>query len=181
MPYQKNSFANRIRTAIHELAHAGATCTCEAISIKARLMERSDDKRMLCALRDMVRAGELVKVSPGVYALDQKKNTAPELRQVMWRILRMRRQVTADDLVEMAGASPAYAAEWLRTLAKHGVVRLSGDNSYRLLQDLVEMPELTDNADKLQHLRQKKKQAALAALDQAGKAIAQAQAAINEL
>jgi hypothetical protein len=177
---QKDSFANRIRTAVQELSAQGKECTTDSISIQALVSWRDDHKRMLNALRDMVKSGELTRVSTGVYARAPRTERDQELRQVMWRILRMRKSVTVEDLVEMAGASEAYAREWLRTATRHQIVRQEGD-IYRLIADQVAMPELTDNADKLRALREKKKQAVLDALDAANQALGKARAAITEL
>lgn len=177
---QKNSFANRVRTAVKDLTARGETCTTAAISIQSLVSTSKDHKRMSTALRDMVKAGELTRIGTGVYALAPKPASNPELRQVMWRLLRMRKAVSPSDLVELANASLGYAAEWLRGLERNGVVRREGD-IFRLLKDTVTMPELRDNADKLLALRDKKRHAALAALDAAAQALDRARATIIEL
>ncbi len=177
---QKESFANKVRTAVKELSDRGVVCNTENVSIQARVMSAKDQKRMLNALRDMTRAGELTRVRIGVYALANRQQTT-EKRQVMWRLLRQTRVRSVADLVEMAGVSDEYAKEWLQTLVKQGVVRQGENGNYRLLNDTVEMPEMTDNADKLRALREKKKQAAAKALDAANKALGRAMQAIKDL
>lgn len=177
---QKESFANRVRTAVKALAASGVECTVVNISLKVNIMNKVDNKRMLNALCDMVNGGELTRVRLGVYALRARSEAKPEICQVMWSLLHLRKLVTVDDLVEMASASHSYAQEWLTTLVRREVVRAEG-KAYLLLKDSVEMPELTDNADKLRALREKKKQAVLAALDVASQALDKAKAALNEL
>lgn len=176
---RKESFANTIRTAINELVANGREVSTTNISIQARLMNNKDHKRMLNALCDMTNVGKLVRLRAGVYGLTTESH--PETKsQVMWRLLRMRRRITVEDLVEMASVSEGYAGEWLRTLAKRQVVKAEGD-AFRLLKDTVEMPGLTDNAAKLRALREKKKQAAANALDAANKALSKAMQAISDL
>jgi len=176
---QSMSFANKIRTAVKEVLASGREASTINISLQAKVMTGKDQKRMLNALCDMTNAGELARVRPGVYALAAPRG--PENKnKVMWRLLRMRRRVTVDDLVEMAEVKELYAEEWLRTLARRGVVRKDG-KAFHLLLDTVEPPELTDNADKIRALREKKKQAAAIAMEAATKALGVAMQAINEL
>lgn len=177
---RKDSFANQVRMAVKALTAKGTACSTSNIATKAGVWGATDRKRMSNALRDMTRAGELTRVQPGVYALVDRQLPA-EKRVIMWRLLRQTRVRSVADLVEMAGVSTIYAQEWLQTLVKQGVVRQGEDGNYRLLKDTVEMPELTENADKLRALREKKKQAVLTALDCANQALGKARAAINEL
>jgi len=177
---QKSSFANKIRTAIHELTAAGTECSTTNISHQAFIQKPEDHKRMLGVLCDFRKAGELERVSLGVYALTNRKKPE-EKRQVMWRVLRMRRLVTIDDLVEMAGVHRDYAGEWLRTLEKQGVVRIGTNGAARLIKDSLEMPEVTDNAEKLRALREKKKKALSAALNSIEIGMDKARAALKDL
>jgi len=178
---QKNSFANAVRTAIKARIKSGhASCTTGDLAEALVMDTKVSRKRILTALRDMAKAGELTRVSPGVYTLAKQPPKPPELRQVMWSLLRMRRAVSVEDLMELSGAVRDYAAEWLRALVRRGVVRQDGD-TFRLIKDTVAMPELTDNADRLRAMRDKKKQAALSALVTAADAIAKAHDALNEL
>ena len=176
---QKNSLANRVRQAVNALIEEGKECSTGNISNKVGTMSRVEYKRVLNALCDLTKSGELRRVTRGVYAL-RDRQTPPEKRVVMWRLLRMRHAVTADDLVELAEVSRDYACQWLRTLEKHGVVRLTR-GKYRLIKDTVAMPVFDDNAKKLRELRAKKKQAALAALTMANEAIVRARNAVNNI
>jgi hypothetical protein len=119
-----------------------------------------EGKRMRDILSELFRAGELIRLRQGVYGLAPKGNQSSEIREVMWRVLRMRRAVTVDDLREMAGASEAYAKDWLRMLADKELVRKEGKTgcvaTWRLITDPVEMPVDDGKAAKLRRLRERR-------------------------
>ena len=119
---------------------------------------------MLNSLSDMYKAGRIRRVSQGMYTLAAADK--PEIRKVMWRLLRMRRAVAIGDLQEMAGASERYAREWLQMLEKKEIVRHEG-GIWRLLVDMVDMPEDDAAAEKYRKLREKKKGQAMADLQHA--------------
>lgn len=184
MGARTQSFAHRIRQAIHQLHAEGRELTTTNIANQADLKTFKESKRMGSVLSDLYKAGEVDRVRRGVYVLKDRRRPE-EKRQVMWRILRMRRRVTVDDLIEMAGVSRDYAREWLRALTKRGVtrkitIRKDKPRVWQLVNDTVSMPDLADNADKLRELRRKKK-AALAALDQADILIQAARREIEEI
>lgn len=186
------SFARQVYDAVKSLGPGDTEVSIVDLAIALEVKGRANDKKLYNALCDLKKAGKVERVKTGVYRLlpppaATATTTVTEKRQVMWRILRMRRRVTAADLVEMADVSDAYAHEWLRELASREVVRRvdPGQNQpfcYRLINDPVEMPELTDNADKCRALREKKKQAISAAFAAANQAMNKALAiAINDL
>lgn len=176
------SFAGRILEKLKELAGQSETGRVTAGDLSAGMMiqTRGDHKRMLNALCDMRRAGKVVRVAIGVYAVDNGPRK-PEIREVMWRILRMRKRVTVDDLVEMAGASASYAEKWLRMLAAKGVVREAGNCplSWQLVVDKVDMPVDTAAAERLRKLRKRQKEKLLATLDAAKGLLEQVRAEIE--
>jgi len=147
------TFANRIREACRGLARSGEFGGSE-IAHAAGLQTYMDKRRMHVVLRDMRRRGEVRVVARGRYAYARTAGSARK-QEVMWRLLRARRRVTVDDLVELAEVSRAYAREWLRALARQEVIRKIEDR-WLLLADSVEMPKSTDNAEKLRLLRQKR-------------------------
>lgn len=154
----KESFAGRVLARIRE---AGG----DVESVKLlRAMDigygdSPEKKRFYTALRDLRRSGKLVKVSPGVYrAIKPMGAPAPfSIAQVMWRVLRAKRSVTVEDLVEMAGAKASYAKEWLGMLEGHGVIAAAGER-YRLIKDTVEMPRDEAKAERLRAMRARKKE-----------------------
>ena len=80
----------------------------------------------------------------------------------MWRLLKMRRRVTVDDLVEMAGVSRDYAREWLLILVRREVARKIQEPGkaglWVLINDTAEMPLDENKAARLRGIRLKKKQ-----------------------
>ncbi len=164
------SFANRILEKLKELAAQSETGRVTAGDLSAGLMIQTsvDRKRMQNSLCDMRRAGKVVRIETGVYAVNNCPGK-PEIREVMWRILRMRKRVTVDDLVEMAGASRSYAEKWLRMLAEKGVVRETSNFplSWQLVVDHIDMPADTRAAERLRKLHKKQKEKLRAMLDEA--------------
>lgn len=183
------SFAKTVLDAVSALAassgaFAGLASVSE-ISDALMIQTTAQHKRMLNTLSDLKNAGRILRVSQGVYA-PVKLESKPEIREVMWRLLRMRRRVMVDDLIEMAEASAEYASDWLKMLEVRGVVRKINQGggkpcAWQLINDTVEMPVDTDKAVKYRALRLKKKQQAMADLAAAQKLIGKAHQAISEM
>jgi predicted transcriptional regulator of viral defense system len=120
----------------------------------------------------LVKGGELVRVKPGRYRWRGGLSGPSNQKQVMWRVLRARKLVTAPDLMELAGAGFEYACEFLQRLEKQGAVQQVGKvkageyRKYRLVND--PGPELPRDYDKAEYLRRRREQqkAALAKLDE---------------
>lgn len=177
----RESFAKTVFDTLGKLSAASGEATVTDLSHTLTLQTRAAHKRMLNALSDHLKAGRVKRVRQGVYAMASSP-AQPDIQSVMWRILRMRKRVSVDDLVEMAGASASYAAEWLRMLERRGVARREGGHAdWRLIHDTVEMPCDTEKADRFRELRKKKKQQALADLAAAQKLIGKAHQAITEM
>lgn len=181
------SFSKRVLAAVTDRAASApeGQATVSDISDALMIQTTAEHKRMLNTLSDLKNAGRILRVSQGVYA-PVKREVKPELREVMWRVLRMRRRVVVDDLVEMAGSGVEYAGDWLKMLEVRGVVRKINQGVgkpciWQLINDTVEMPVDTDRAAKYRALRKKKKQQALADLAAAQKLIGKAHQAIQEM
>ena len=181
------SFSKRVFTAVTDRVASSpeGQATVSDISDALMIQATAEHKRMLNTLSDLKNAGRIVRVSQGVYA-PAKREAKPEIRERMWRVLRMRRRVMVDDLVEMAEASAEYASDWLRTLEVQKVVRKINPGGgkpcvWQLINDTVEMPVDTNSAAKYRALRKKKKQQALADLAAAQKLIGKAHQAITEM
>ncbi|MHB8808936.1 MAG: hypothetical protein ACYC9M_02835 [Desulfobulbaceae bacterium] len=182
------SFAQKVLVTLIRLSAKLGEAEVGELSNALMVQTRERHKRMLNALSDLKKAGKVVRLRQGVYApAPDKSLPSSELRAVMWRLLRMRRRVTVDDLVEMAGASATYALDWLQMLHARGVVSkltqgaASNPRVWQLINDTVEMPVDTDNAARLRELRKKKKQQALADLAAAQKLLGKAHQAITEM
>jgi DNA-binding transcriptional ArsR family regulator len=188
----RDSFADKVRKTMEQLGGGDTLVlderqglvTAEAIFDALGVALKKSKDRTRTALRDLKRSGEIESAGRGVYRWLGKKRPEPEIKIAMWKLLRARRVVTISDLRELAGASEAYAAEWLRTLAKRGIVRKirkANPATYQLAKDTVELPDLTDNAMKLRELRKRRKEEALQSLDRAAAAIADAKAALTSM
>jgi|GEM_PF-604794 len=204
----RDSFADKVRKTMEQLGGGDTLVlderqglalderqglvTAEAIFDALGVALKKSKDRTRTALRDLKRSGEIESAGRGVYRWLGKKRPEPEIKIAMWKLLRARRVVTISDLRELAGASEAYAAEWLRTLAKRGIVRKirkANPATYQLTKDTVELPspsgqglpDFTDNAMKLRELRKRRKEEALQSLERAAAAIADAKAALTSM
>lgn len=181
MAAQKHSFANKVRTTAHRLAPAEFSPA--ELALEMDIANPKTKKRLSTTIRDLLRAGEIRRIKEGAY-LWVGKGGQNEKRQIMWRLLRMRRTVSVDDLMELAGVAREYALEWLRMLVRQEVVKKTGSedkSKYRLINEAAEMPDDERKAAKLRRLRRKQKKEALAALEQADAAISAARQAINNI
>ena len=175
----RESFAGRIREAAKSLGAGGKEFRADELGHEAGIQTRKDMRHMYRTIIDFVRAGEIERAERGVYRYRGKPAGRPQIQLIMWRILRARRAVTIEDLQELAGASAAYAKQWLMMLARRQIVRKLSNGKYHLIQDPVEMPRDEEKAEKLRTIRERKK-AALKALDHAFSAIADARKAISQ-
>jgi len=134
----------------------------------------ADRTRVRSVVADLCKAGELVRVGEGIYRLVLKPAGKPQIQEVMWRVLRARRTVALADMEELAGASPAYATEWLQMLVRRKIVRHLKNGNWQMVTDPgPTMPLNDEKAERLRNLRAKKKEA-LDAMDRAFMAIAEA-------
>lgn len=179
--------ASRVRE-IMKAAPSGTAFTGRALARALGLSSPRERETLRSALRDMRRRGEVERLPDGGYRRTGLKRDKPEIREVMWHFLRSRRQcgspVTVADLVEVCGASAKYATEWLQMLTRRGVLKRVSEfglpGAYRMVTDPVEMPEDEPKKARLKAVYDHKKRA-LAALDQAARAIIEARIAIASI
>ena len=158
------SFAKTVSDTLQAAAQSGGgEADVTKLSCLLLLKTGKDHKRLLNTLSDLACRGKVVRVRQGVYAPAPAAGK-PDKCEIMWRLLKMRRRVTVDDLVEMADVSPAYAHEWLQLLVKREVVRRiprtgGFGEGWMLINDLAEMPQDSDKAERLRNIRLKKKKA----------------------
>lgn len=152
----KGSFSNAVIEAIEKLAGPSGEASVQDMARELFIQNQRRHKILVDTLSDLYKAGRVRRLRQGVYAM-VAKDAAPEIREVMWRVLRVRNVVTLEDLQEMAGASEEYAMEWLRTLERRELVTKLGNGRWQICTSEVSAPELTDNADKLKRIRRYKK------------------------
>ena len=178
---KRTGMAGRVREAIKSLGAGGREIESKALAIELDMVSDHEKQVMYRVIRDFVKAGEISRVRRGVFVCN-RKDKSPELQEVMWRYLRIKKIVTIDDLVAVSRASREYAAEWVYMLARREIVekiRLGGARKYRLISDPVIMPVNDENRKKLRRLRRKKQRQALVALGEAQNAISRARKALE--
>lgn len=181
----KETFAGRLRVAAQKVGEGGREFSVNDLVDAMGIQDRAGKRKIWESSRDFVRYGEWERVDKGLYRITGKERTVktPEKRQVMWRYLRMKRQrgesVTIDDLVEMSGASEAWAREWIGQLVKNGVVRDHGNGKFKLIKDQVPMPVFDEKAEKLRQLRRSRIEALRQAAQHAHNALNSLMAAIE--
>jgi len=153
------SFSRQVLDAANTLLTVRNEVSTDDISKELNIQTRRDHKRLIWVLSNLKQAGRLSWIRQGVYGA--RLQAKPDKREWMWRVLRMRRRIQLDDLVEMTGVNRDYAKQWLRLLVKHGIAFKQQEpgmkGTWHLMNDLAECPVDTDKAVRLRKLRQEKK------------------------
>lgn len=156
-------FAQEMRSVFQDKFPAALTAEELALELGVVPGERN---RIASAIRDFVNRGEVEKTDiDGTPAyLYVKRPTAPNKKQVMWRLLRARRRVTIEDLQELAGVDEGYARRFLKNLEEMEITRKihNHPNSpaiWQLVNDTIVEPETNKNAERLRLLRANRKAA----------------------
>lgn len=165
------SYARTVLEKALELAAAkSGEVTSGDISSALFIQTRLAHKRLLNTLSELSRTGKLRRVSQGTYAppiVGMAKQ--PTKWQRMWNLIKMRKRVTVEDLVELGEVSHDYAIECLRILVRRGYVRKIQQPGkigvWIALCDTVKAPVNDENAARLRELRRQKKEAITGRLD----------------
>lgn len=179
----KSSFAAKVRQAASALASADCDVSAANLCELLDLVTSADKKPLATALRDMKRRGEIESQGVGVYAVKALPKAAITKSEKMWRVLRARRRVSPDDLVELASVGRDYAKQWLWALGQKKIVVNVGAGMWRLAKDVGPTPpEMKENAEKLRGLRKASKiRQAIEALARGQKAFAEADEILREM
>lgn len=185
MTMAHQSFSKTIYdTAIEIAAKNNGEINCNQVSIALGARTGQEHKNILNILSQFYNAGKLQRLRKGIYA-PIHRHRPPDKRETMWRVIRMRKRVTADDLVELAFVGKEYAREWLQMLTKREVVRKiqepGGQAIYMLIRDTVEMPKDEEKAARLRELRNRRKAEIVNQLEAIEDALKKAKEAIVEL
>ncbi len=161
-----------LRRAIQELGQNGKDVAASAVAKKLGLLTPAEKQKYLYKrIQSLTESGEIKRVRVGVYKYIGENRGKRNKQQVMWYVLRIRKTVTASDLVELAGVVQKYAEEFLYFLENKEVVKRLERGKFRLINDPVIMPRNEDKARAMRELRKKNAREALAKLDQAKAAI----------
>jgi len=157
MAGRKGSFANIVRELLQAKGRASvAELVTAVISANPEQVAGRKVRPMVQAvMRDLLRSGEAARISEGEYRWAARKEPV-QLRQKMWSILRARRVVSIEDLMELTGASRNYARSWTTMLEGHELVRRLEDGRVQLVNDPVVMPDDATKAGKLRAIRLRK-------------------------
>ena len=168
MIYQ-NTYSNQIREKIKKL---------NSVFCAADLQEQNQEK-LRSVLKAMVKTGEITRVARGKYQYVGEKTGSTTMQQKAWKIIRARKKVTIEDIIELAGMTKNYAQDWLNTLKANGIVK-KASKQYILIKDTVSMPI---NAHHAQYMKKynKNKKAINTELDNIEKSIKQIRTNLNTL
>lgn len=180
------SYAKSVLDKALELAAAhGGEVSAGDVSSALFAQTRQQHKRVLNILSNLALAHRLQRVRQGVYAPLSPAGRQPDKREVMWNVLRMRRRVTVEDLVEMAEVNKDYARQWLRMLASREVIHKVQSPGmagvWVMMHDTREMPEDTAKAERLQKIRKRHKERLRSRLDDIGNAIGEIRALLDDM
>jgi len=185
---QKTSFAGQVRKALQRIGMDYREISAAELAHELDMIADKEKQRLYNTMRDFIKRGEVTRPRDGVYVY--KGQAAPANgngRDRMWAVVRARRQVTVEDLQQLAGVGAEYAKEFMRLLVRNGAARRidrTGQATvYRLTTDSVDIPAAAAeaNAAKLRNIRAQKKDEALAALTAAEVSVKMARRALEEL
>ncbi len=141
---REGSFADELRKLIRTM---GTMQPVAAADLAAELDDlpvgKKGSRKLHSTLCELMRLGDVVRAAPGWYMWQGRKKE-PSIQERMWRVLRCRRSVTIEDLMELAGAKKYYAQEFMDHLVRSGHVRKTGRGKtahWALVKDTVRMPE----------------------------------------
>jgi len=177
------SLRGRVRAAARELHAKNFSRGFEfgELSDALGIQDRAAEKKLHQAVKGLVKGGDLVKTENGFFkAAADRPPGAPGKEEVMWRFLRLNRQADAAQLMALAGAAQGTVAKFGARLVKRSLaVKTAG--GWRLIQDPGPEPPFDDaRADRARRWREKQREA-LAKLDAAWAALAEARMAVSQM
>lgn len=180
MAGRKGSFATLVRETLQRMSPATVDNLTMDISTTAStdvVAGRHVRPMVQTALRDLCKSGEAERIDSATYRWLGRSGETPQIRERMWRVIRARRTVSVEDLMELAEAGEHYAMQWLRLLVRQGIMRKLSDGRFQMIHDPVIMPE---DEEKKQNLRALYKKRVRKALERAEAAIAEAREALDD-
>jgi hypothetical protein len=165
----KGSFNDRVRQALdkHFKVEEIFTTVQAAAALELSTPER---RRLWSALHDLTKYGEYEALGQGRWRRLGREER-PELKEIMWRLLRIHLVMTVEKMCLQSGAAPKTTAEFFETCMRQGLVineekRRGKPGRYRLVTDTGPAPPATpEKAEKLRRLRRQKKQEILGMID----------------
>lgn len=151
----RNSFTEKVRQAARRLRERGEEpFGANDLGHEAGIKTRAEHKKMVNAVHEMRKTGEIESVIRGRYCYRGRKKQFR--KDKMWRVIRAKRTFTLDDLAELSGASRLYCKEFVALLIRREVVKKISKPGvpavYRLVED--PGPALAPDRDKAEKLRE---------------------------
>jgi hypothetical protein len=149
------SFTEKIRQAAQRLKERGKEpFETSDLGHEAGVRTQAEHKKMVNAVHEMRKTGEIVSVSRGRYQYIGRKKQYR--KDKMWRVIRAKRTFSLDDLAELGGASRLYCKEFVALLIRRGIVKKISKPGvlavYRLVED--PGPGLEPDRKKAEKLRE---------------------------
>ncbi|MCP4111697.1 MAG: hypothetical protein GY749_40270 [Desulfobacteraceae bacterium] len=149
-------FQEKVEKTAKNLATDGVVSASE-IADALDLVTKKDKEPMWVAIKLLRNKGVLKQVERGRYEIRDRKWKKITKKEKMWKLVRSRKVVTAEDLQELAGTSYQYAYDWLKAMVRLGAVKRE-KNRYTLVVNTVKQP--VDEKQRESSRRQWKKQSA---------------------
>ncbi len=154
----RQSFTERVRGAAKQLSSEIPNFEASDLGERLGIQRYEDMAKLRQVIQELCKSGEIERQSKGVYRYVGKPEGKPTRQLVMWRLLRMRKIVSIEDLQLIAGVSADYAKEWLRDLVKTNIVRKQEGGKYQLVKDIIDMPHNQEKTERLRRIRKLKKE-----------------------
>jgi len=172
------TLAGRVRDFAVQCHEEGRDFGVDDIAEALMVQTYKEKRRLGCTLRDLMGAGEVVRLERGRYRY-VLRDRKPTKEEIMWWHLQQG-PVDIEYLIRMADVTADYAQEWLNNLLHLGVVRRLESGKHQLLQRLDEMPKNEVKTDRLRRIRRIKKEAR-AQLDKLGDAVQRVTELIDQI
>ena len=137
------SFADKVRKLIREKGtDQPVTAADLALALDDLPLGKKGNKKLHTTLCELIRIGDIVRAGTAKFMWQGRKKE-PTHQERMWRVIRCRRSVTIEDLMELAGVKKYYAVEYTCHLARTGYLRKTGRGRtacWVLIKDTVAVP-----------------------------------------
>jgi hypothetical protein len=175
------TFTDRVRKAFSMVDTPGLPVGYDELLEILELKAHADKRPFYRAMTDMVKAGEVKRLGVGIVQYIGK-TSAPDVRDRMWSVLRMRKSASVEDLMELTGADRKYVHDFMRVLIRRecvkAITRPDKIRVYCLVKDTgAETPENTEKKDYMKRFHKARKEA-LELIGTAGDAMMEATSAI---
>jgi hypothetical protein len=177
---RRGSLREQVRAAARELDKAGAGFTFYELSDLVETGGPVPETSLRNAVKHLLAGGDLRRREDGRLGAVPHPAGAPGKGEVMWRFLRLNKQAPVKNLMSVAQATRSTVNDFIALLVRRELA-LRTEDGVRLLHDPGPDPPFDEaRADRARDWREKQR-AALAALDAAFAAVAEARMAVSQM